>query len=122
MESSTLKECGEEKARGAFHPKCRSERRKVSSLLSLHFFSSLWFFFLCVFFSFLLLEKKEMPRKKNSKQKGRNKRPKVGAKSEKAEQEFEGKLLPFSAFFFFSMVFFFFFLLLEKKKMQVENV
>jgi hypothetical protein len=44
------------KARGALHPKCRSERRKVSSLFSLQFFSSLWFFF-----SFLLFEKKKMP-------------------------------------------------------------
>jgi hypothetical protein len=47
-----LKECGEEKARGAFHPKCKNERRKGSSLPSLHFFSSLSFFFLCVFLSF----------------------------------------------------------------------
>jgi hypothetical protein len=34
------------------------------------------------------------------KQKGRNGRVKAGAKSERAERELEGKLLPFSAFFF----------------------
>ncbi len=32
------------------HPKCISERRKVSSLPSLQFFSSLWFVFFFVFF------------------------------------------------------------------------
>jgi hypothetical protein len=47
VESSTLKERGKEKARGALHPKCRSERRKVSSFHSLHFLSV------------ILLEKKE---------------------------------------------------------------
>ncbi len=46
VESSTLKECGEEKARGVLHPKCRSERRKVSSFPSLHFFLLYGFFFL----------------------------------------------------------------------------
>jgi hypothetical protein len=101
VESSTLKECGEEKTRGALHPKCRSEGRKVNSFPSLHFFSYLWFFFLCVFFSFLMLEKK-IPRRKCLKQKGRNRRLKAGAKSERAERELERKLLPFSAFFFFS--------------------
>ncbi len=45
VESSTLKEYGEEKARGAFQPKCKRERRKVNSFPSLHFFFSLWFFF-----------------------------------------------------------------------------
>jgi hypothetical protein len=59
VESSTLKEHREEKARGALHPKCRSGRTKVSSLLSLHFFF-LYGFFVFVFFSFLLLEKKKM--------------------------------------------------------------
>ncbi len=46
------------------------------------------------------------------------------AKSEKAEQELESKLPPFSAYFFFSMVFFFFvffFPLLEEKKMPRKN-
>jgi len=81
VESSTLKKCGEEKVRGALHPKCKNERRKVNSFPSLHFFSSLWFF-LCVF---LMLENKKMPRRKHLKQKGRNRRPKVGAKSEKVE-------------------------------------
>jgi len=117
-----LKECGEEKARGALHPKCRSKKRKISSLLSLHLF----FLYGSFFLSFLLLEKKKMLRTKCLKRKCRNRRPKVGAKSERAEQKLEGKLPPFSAFFFFSMLFFslflFFFFLLEKKKMLGENV
>jgi hypothetical protein len=77
-------------------PKVRgqSESLKVSKLLP--FFA--FFFFVC--FSFLLLEKKKMLRKKRLKQKGRNMRPKMGAKSEKAEQELESKLPPFFAFFF----------------------
>jgi len=48
-----------------------------------------------------------MPRKKCLKQNGRNMRLEARAKSERAERELEGKLLPFSAFFFFSKVFFF---------------
>jgi hypothetical protein len=63
-----------------------------------------------------------MPRRKRLKQKGINKRGKVGAKSERVERELEGKLLPFSTIFFFSMVFFCFFFLLEKKKMLRESV
>jgi hypothetical protein len=57
VDSSTLKERGEGKVRGVLHPKCRSKRRKVSSLFSLHFFFSI------VFLKnyFLLLEKKKMP-------------------------------------------------------------
>jgi hypothetical protein len=55
------------------------------------------------------------------KQKGRSGRVEVGAKSERANWEFEGKLPPFSTFFFFCMVFFSFFLL-EKKKMPRENI
>jgi drug/metabolite transporter (DMT)-like permease len=115
VESSTLKECGEEKVRGTLHPKCRSERRKVSSLLSLHFFLLYDFFFLCVFL-FFLLEKKKMPRRKRLKRKGRNKRAEIGTKSERAKRKLEGKLLSFLAFVFFFMVFFFvfFFLCLRK--------
>ncbi len=64
VESSTLKKCGEKKTRGALHPKCRSERRKVSSLPSLHFFFFYMIFFLCFFFFFLLLEKKKMLKRK----------------------------------------------------------
>jgi len=63
MESLTLKECGEEKARRALHLKCKSKRRKVSSLFSLHFFFFSMVFFFLVFFFFslsLLLEKKKM--------------------------------------------------------------
>jgi hypothetical protein len=44
-----LKEHVEEKARGALHPKCRNERRKVNSLPSLHFFLLYGF----LFFSFV---------------------------------------------------------------------
>jgi len=43
--SSMLKECEKKKARGAFHPEHKSRRRKVSSLLSLHSFSSIFCFF-----------------------------------------------------------------------------
>ncbi len=52
VESSTLTERGEDKANEALHPKCKSRRKKVSSLPCLHF----CFLFL---FSFLLLEKKK---------------------------------------------------------------
>jgi len=72
------------------------------------FFFYMVFFFFVFFFSFLLLEKKKMPRRKHLKQKGRNRTPKARIKSERAEQEFEGKFPPFSTFFFFSMVFLFF--------------
>jgi hypothetical protein len=44
-----------------------------------------FFFFSMDFFSFLLLEKKKMPRRKRFKQKGRNRRPEAGAKSERAK-------------------------------------
>jgi hypothetical protein len=47
------------------------------------------------FFSFLLLEKKNIRRKNRLKQKGRSGRAKARTKSEKVEQELEGKLLPF---------------------------
>jgi hypothetical protein len=57
---------------------------------------------------FLLFEKKKMPRE-CLKQKGRSARVEVGAKNEKAEQELEGKLPPFSALFFFLYGFFSFF-------------
>jgi len=121
VETSTLKECGEEKARGVLHPKCKSERRKVSSFLFLHFFFSMIFLSLCVSFSFYL--RRRMPRRKCLKQKSRNKRVEAGAKSERAKQKLEGKLLPFATFiFFFSMVFLFSLLLLEKKKMLGESV
>jgi hypothetical protein len=53
------------------------------------------------------------------KQKGRNRKVEAGAKSERAEWELKGKLLPFSSFF---SLFFFSFLLLEKKKMPGESV
>jgi len=54
------------------------------------------------------------------------KRAEVGAKSERVEQELEGKFLPFFAFFFLLYGFFFFvffcFLLVEKSKMLRESV
>jgi hypothetical protein len=85
VESSTLKKCGKEKARRVLHPKCRSKRKKVSSLPFLHFFFLYGFFSLCVSLFFLLLEKRKMSRRKHLKQKGRNKKPKAGAKSERAK-------------------------------------
>ncbi len=108
MESSTLKESGEEKARGVLHPKCKREKR----LPSLHFFFfsmiffSLWFFF---FFFFCLTRGKHPP----------------------FFMFFffflclkRGKFPPFSTFFS-SLWFFFslcvFFLLFEKKKMLGES-
>jgi cellulose synthase/poly-beta-1,6-N-acetylglucosamine synthase-like glycosyltransferase len=106
----------------------QKQRRKGSSLLPLQFFFLYGFFFLCVFLSFPLLEKKKMRRKKRLKQKGKNRRPEVVTKNEKAKCELEGKLLPFSTFLFFSMVFFLicfsflFFCLFEKKKMSRESV
>ncbi len=54
VESSTLKECGEEKARGAFHPKCRSKRKKGKFSPFFPFFFLLYDFFFFVFFFFFL--------------------------------------------------------------------
>ncbi len=89
-----MKECGEEKARGAFHPKYRSERKKLNSVPFLHFFSfSMVFFFLCFFF---LLEKKNMKRRRCLKQKGRNKKAEMGAKSERAKRKLKGSILPWA--------------------------
>ncbi len=102
VESSMLKECGDETARGVFQPKCRCKKIKVNSFPFLHFFSSLWFFFL----SFLLLKNEKMPRRKHLKWKGKNKRLEAGAKGKKVEWELERKFLPFSAFFFFFVIFF----------------
>jgi hypothetical protein len=60
------------------------------------------------------------------KQRGRNGRVDVGAKSERAERELKGKFPPFFAIFFlfygFFSLFFFSFLLLEKKKMLGEII
>jgi len=116
VESSMLKECGKEKARRVLHPKCRSEKRKVSSFPFLHFSSFLSFFLVCVFF--FLLENKKMPRKKCLKRNGRNRRPKAKAKSERAEQKLETKFLPFSAFFFSLWFLFSFFFCLKKRRCQ----
>ncbi len=124
MESSTLKECGEGKARGTFHPKCRSKKRKVSSLLSLHFFSFLWFCFFVFFFLFFCLRRRRCQGENAWNEKvetwGQKWKPKVRGQS---------KSLKVSSLlflhFFFSMVFcffFFHFLLLEKKKMLRENI
>jgi hypothetical protein len=46
--------------------------------------------------------------KKCLKQKGRSGKAETGTKSERAEQELEGKLPPFFAFYFFLWFFFFF--------------
>ncbi len=83
----------------------------------MHFFFFYVVLFLCVFLSFLLLEKKKMPRRKCLKRKGKNRRPEVGAKSERAELELEGKLPPFFAFFF-SLSFFFLFFCLRRRRYQ----
>ncbi len=72
MESPKLKESGKEKVRGEFHPKCKSERRKVTSMLSWHFFPfSMGIFVLCLFFFYFT-----------------------------SEEDKKGKLLPFFASFF----------------------
>jgi hypothetical protein len=48
VESSMLQEREEENEIGALHPKNRSEKRKVISLLSLHFFRVCVFFLSCL--------------------------------------------------------------------------
>ncbi len=98
-------------------PKVRGQNKslKESSLPSLHFF------LLYGFLLFSFVWKEEDAKRKLLKQKGRSGMAEARAKSEREEQELEGKLLPFSAFLFFSMVFFYF-LSLEKKKMPKENV
>jgi len=107
VESSMLKECRKEKTRGAFHPKCRNERRKVNSLPSLHFFSFLLVFFsLCVYVFLFSVWEEEDVRRKHLKRKCKSRRTEVKTKNEKAERKLEGKLRPFSAFFFFSITFF----------------
>jgi hypothetical protein len=59
------------------------------------------------------------------KQKGINGKAEVGAKSERAKWELEGKLPPFSAILFLSMVFFFFFCLnrrrCQEKAFEIEG-
>jgi len=157
-----LNECGEEKARGVLHPKCRGNRRNVNSFLflvffflmvfkstwnerveargqkqepkmkgqseslkvnsfpSLHFVSFLRFFFSLCFLSFLLLEKKKMPRESTW-----HGSAKAGAKSERAEWELESKLPPLCAYFFFSMVFFslhFFFFAWEEENAKRKHL
>jgi hypothetical protein len=83
LESSTLKECGEEKAIGALHPKCRSERKKVISFPSLHFFFFSFFSLCFPFFSFVSEE--EDAKEKALETKEQKQEPKMGAKSERAE-------------------------------------
>ncbi len=91
----------------------QSESLKVTSFPSLHFFSSLWFFFLCFFP--LLLRKKKMLRESVWK-----KRVEVGAKNEKVERELERKLLPF--FWFFVLFFCVFWLLCVWEEEDNDNV
>ncbi len=91
---------------------------KVSSSPSLHFFSSLWlFFFPCVFFSSFVWKKKDAMRK-HLKRKCKNERAKIRAKSERAEQELEGKLPLFSWFFFVVFLCVLSSLCLRRKKRQ----
>jgi len=65
-----LKECGEEKARGALHPKCR--RSKLLPLSTFYFI---------LFFGFLLLEKKKDAKEKVLETKGQKQEAK--SKSQK---------------------------------------
>ncbi len=58
----------------------QSRSLKESSVPSLHFFSFLWFFFLCVFFYFFAWEKEDA-RRKCLKQKGRNRNQKWEGKT-----------------------------------------
>jgi len=62
-----------------FNPNAKARKGKLPLFLAYYFV------FLCVFLSFLLLEKKKMPKRKRLKQKGKNRRPKVRAKSERAK-------------------------------------
>jgi Fe2+ transport system protein B len=135
VKSPTLKECAEEKTRGALHPKCRSERRKQEE----HFIPN-------------AEAREESKRNTSSQMQKREKKvrgalhPKCRSEKRKQEEHFipnaeareeskrstssqmqkREKLPPFFAIFFFSMVFFFFvifsFLLFEKKKMPGEIV
>jgi len=61
----------------------------------------------CVFVFSL---EEEDAKRKHLKRKGKSRRAKAGAKSERAEQDLEGKFVPFFAFFFlyrfFSPLFF----------------
>ncbi len=84
------------------------------------FYFSLWFFLSLCFFFFLLLEKKKMAKRKCLKQKGRNKRPEVGSKSERAEWELEGKFFPFSSFYF-SLWFFFCFFIFSLRRRRCQE-
>ncbi len=75
----------------------RAERElegKFSPFFAFLFFSIVFSFF--VLFCFFLVEKKKM-----SGESVWNRRVEVGTKSERAEQELEGKLFPFCWFFFF---------------------
>ncbi len=121
----------EEKAKGVFHPKCKSERRKVSSMPFLHFFFfSMVFFSLCFFFFSSTWEEKDA-RRKRLKQKGKNGKAKAGGQMQEPKVKghsgsLKESLFPSLHFFFFCMVFFSFvffsFLLLENKKMPRENI
>jgi hypothetical protein len=77
VESSTLKECGEEKATETLHSKCKSNKRKVSSFPSLHFIFSMIYFFFVFFFPFFCLKRTRCQEKvletKGQKQEGRSK-------------------------------------------------
>jgi len=92
VKSLTLKECGEEKAKGMFHPKCR---RKVSSFFTLHLF----IYFLCL--------KRRRCQEKVFEIEGQKREPKVRGQSKRLK---ESSLLSlhFLIFYviFFSLFFF----------------
>ncbi len=62
-----------------------------------------------------------MPRRKCLKQKGKNRRPKMGTKNERVERELKGKLLIF-AFFFFVVFFFSFSSTCEKEAARKKHL
>ncbi len=75
------------------------------------FFSYLWFFFLCVFFSFLMLEKKKMLGEnvwnKRAKVGGQNQEPKMRGQSESLKESSLPSLHFFLLYGFFFLCFFF---------------
>jgi len=74
-----------ERKRSASSQMYKQEKKdKAPSSLCIYIFCY-GFFSLCVFLSFLLVEKKKMPRRKCLKQKGRYRMLKAKVKSEKVE-------------------------------------
>ncbi len=113
--SLALKECGEEKVRGALHPKYKSERINEALSLLCIFFSFLWFYFFVCFFSFLLFEKKKMLREsawnERVKARGQKQEPKMKGQRRSLKVSSLPSLHFFSQWIFFLCVFFLFFCL-----------